>query len=51
MRLRDFPIDVIISSDLGRAKHTAQLILESHITLIPIIYDSLLRERDSGIFQ
>lgn len=43
---RDLDIDLIVSSDLIRAKETAQII-SNHIKK-PIIYNNLLRERSLG---
>jgi probable phosphoglycerate mutase len=44
----------IISSDLARAKDTTQYILDTfhHFhTEIPVVYSTLVRERDAGIMQ
>jgi len=40
-----FP-DIIMASDLGRAKETAKII--SHVTKIPVCFDPFLRERGGG---
>ncbi len=49
-RLKDEKIDVIISSDLNRAKHTAEEIAKFHPD-VPFELDERLRERNWGIIQ
>jgi probable phosphoglycerate mutase len=44
----EFPIERIISSDLKRAKMTAEIINEKYN--VPIFYDNRLRENNNGIF-
>ena len=48
-RLKDDGIDHVISSDLGRARHTATL-LNRHLQR-PVQYDAALRERCFGIAE
>lgn len=47
--LADEPIDTIVSSDLGRALQTAQIIAEPHD--LRVIPEARLRERHLGVFQ
>ncbi len=47
--LADEPIDVIYSSDLGRAQQTATIICKPHN--LPVLMDQRLRERHLGVFQ
>jgi broad specificity phosphatase PhoE len=49
LRLRDEPIQIIISSDLQRAKETTHEIAQFHD--VPIYYTSELRERCAGIYE
>lgn len=49
LRLGSEKISALYSSDLGRARHTAELI--AGVTKLPIVTDSRLRERGLGIFQ
>jgi len=49
-RLVDEPIDIIYSSDLGRAAHTTNAIMEGKPG-VPVIYTPELRERNLGEFQ
>lgn len=48
--LKDTPIDVIYSSDLTRAKQTAEAVHRYH-PLIPLILDSRMRERGFGEYE
>lgn len=48
-RLASYPIDALYASDLGRTRHTAQLIAEQ--TGHAIQLDARLRERHYGVFQ
>ena len=48
-KLRKERIDVILTSDLRRAVHTAKEIARFHDA--PMIYSKSLRERDMGVFQ
>ena len=47
--LKNEKIDVIISSDLQRAKQTAEILNEAH--KLNIIYTKILRERTFGVFE
>ncbi|MHA1860360.1 MAG: histidine phosphatase family protein [Candidatus Asgardarchaeia archaeon] len=49
LRLKDEKIDVIFSSDLGRARETTEEIAKFH--KVPIHYTPELREREFGIFE
>lgn len=46
-KLKDEPLDAVITSDLQRAVHTAQILNEPHG--LPLELEPLLRERDWGI--
>ncbi|MCX7852350.1 MAG: histidine phosphatase family protein [Caldilineales bacterium] len=48
-RLATWPIDVVYASDLGRTRHTAELITAQ--TGHAVCFDARLRERHYGIFQ
>ncbi len=48
-RLADYAIDALYASDLGRTRHTAQLVAEH--TGHAIHLDARLRERHYGVFQ
>ena len=45
-KLRDVPLDLIVSSPMLRARHTAETIAAGRN--IPIIFDERLKERDMG---
>ncbi len=47
--LVDYPIDIIVSSPLKRARRTAEIINEKKS--VPIILDKALEERGYGIFE
>ncbi len=47
--LKNYPIDIIISSPLKRAKKTAEIISETK--KVPIIYNKALEERGFGEFE
>ncbi len=49
-KLQALYFDVLYSSDLKRAMHTAKIISQ-HIKHEPIFFDERLRERNFGIFQ
>ncbi|MHA1506642.1 MAG: histidine phosphatase family protein [Candidatus Asgardarchaeia archaeon] len=49
LRLKDEKIDVIFSSDLGRARETTEEVAKFH--KVPIYYTPELRERSFGIFE
>jgi phosphoserine phosphatase len=49
-RLSSEPIDIIHTSDLGRAVETTNIVAKHH-THIPIINQPLLRERNLGIYE
>ena len=48
-KLQSIPIDVVFSSDLGRASNTSDIIAE--YLRIPVILSGGLREKNGGIFQ
>jgi probable phosphoglycerate mutase len=49
LRLKDEKMDVVFSSDLGRARETTEEILKFHD--VPVHYTKDLRERGLGIFE
>ena len=48
-RLKELPVDVVYSSDLKRAKHTAEIVFGSRG--IDIIPNSNLREMNFGVWE
>lgn len=49
-RLKDVPVDALISSDLLRAKVTTEQLLAARSTPVPVQWLPSLRERNLGIF-
>ena len=47
--LKDYPIDMIVSSTLKRARKTAEIINEAKN--VPIMFDKALEERGFGDFE
>ncbi|SHJ67799.1 alpha-ribazole phosphatase [Anaerobranca californiensis DSM 14826] len=50
-RLKNYPLEVVYTSDLQRAKATAQEVINHKDTKIPIISEPLLREFHFGVWE
>jgi broad specificity phosphatase PhoE len=50
-RLADVPLDIIYTSDLGRARITAEMIAARRPREVPVVITPQLRERDYGLWE